>query len=290
MLSADGARGVVSAVLEVGIDLDTADVDEVGEKVLSSARRRINFLAKMHDVEPTKLACTMVFAIIPAGGEAVVGQVGDSYAVVLSPPADPRVISPPARVGYANETTFVSSAGAEADLRVERVTVDEGSSLVFFSDGLRLRAMDDLATFETHRPFFESVAKFANQSKATSAAIERYLKQLDDGTGDDLTLVLAACVDTSRSEHGDESVIGPVRKSSESEETAVSEAERPDRPVRDVGGANSTPSTGRPSIPPPSGDRQEMWVTERASSDRNRKSRGETARPSLVDRLLGRKR
>lgn len=187
-----GSFSAIEAVLEIGSEIDLDSSVNPGHDVFERASERLRFVSRARGIPMHELSTTLVFVVIDGNGVAVVGQIGDSFAVRHNLKGA-TAISPPVHEGYANETTFLTGRDAVNEFRTDTLLVNAEDTFVLFSDGLRLRAMDKPALGIPHQPFYGSVASFVRQPASTPAAVGRYLQRLGDaGTGDDLTLVLAA--------------------------------------------------------------------------------------------------
>jgi len=152
--------------------------------------------AVRRDVPQRALACTLSVAVAFPGMVAAV-QVGDGAVVAAD--ADGKVLSllRPMSGEYLNETTFLISPDALAQLQF--AWHDRGvSRLALLTDGLQMLALK-VADGEPHAPFFEPLFRFIATTEDEGkgeADLAAFLgsERVQARTDDDLTLLLAAAV------------------------------------------------------------------------------------------------
>lgn len=170
--------------------LATADVLRLAFR---AARRRVFATATELDVEPRDVATTLACVVVRAGALAA-AQVGDGI-VVVDHDGEIRAITEPSHGEYANETVFVTSAGALADLAVDVLPADEVHAVALSTDGLQLVALDDRRAGTPFVPFFEDAFVWLTSGGADDAGVASFLAAVDDRTGDDKTLLLGRPAD-----------------------------------------------------------------------------------------------
>jgi hypothetical protein len=145
---------------------------------------------------PSELASTLIVAVV-APQLVVAAQVGDGACVVQGPNGL-RCLTVPQGGEYANETTFLTSAGMEAALQVS-VSPGRCDRLALFSDGLQRLALN-MADAAPHGPFFSPLFRFLEAVPDPADATQRVRSfltspRLAERTDDDLTLLLATRVE-----------------------------------------------------------------------------------------------
>jgi hypothetical protein len=87
---------------------------------------------------------------------------------------------------------FLTAPDALDHLKVFTACEDPVRSVALSTDGLRYKVLDDLQATRPFEPFFRDSWTYARSAGPSSAAIESFLRDVDDQTGDDKTLVIAA--------------------------------------------------------------------------------------------------
>ncbi|MEU8006219.1 PP2C family serine/threonine-protein phosphatase [Catellatospora sp. NPDC049111] len=134
-------------------------------------------------------ACTLCVAVLTPSRLGLI-QLGDGIAVV-GDAVGFTTLSPPARTEYANETVFLTSPQASAQLRVDVLDLEPVDSVALSTDGLRFKILSDLGSHRPHVPFFEDAARLARDPAVGDTAVADFLSRVDDQSGDDKTLVIA---------------------------------------------------------------------------------------------------
>lgn len=202
--SETGAALAVAAAAEAlqlgfGSGLAAAGPDPLAE---AGARMRAVFEAARAAIEEraneaweplSRFACTLTCAVAGDSG-LVVGQVGDGIAVARRPDGTLLAASLPAKGEYANETAFITQAGALDQLEL-RLLAGPFDALALSTDGL-LRLALRLPDHSPHPPFFEPLFRLVAAEAATeraSAALATLLasERIGARTDDDKTLVVA---------------------------------------------------------------------------------------------------
>lgn len=183
-LAAEGsALAVAAAVAAVEMGFDVAGAFEVAREALGG-----------DDEARAARATTLLLAVFDAGDGALhVGQVGDGFVVVQRSSGLDVVVPAPERE-YLNETTFLSSAAWQDDLRVATAETDaDGIEAVALStDGLQLVALDLAAGGAPHPGFFAPLFSWAAGEDPSDAELAAFLasERVAERTDDDVTLAL----------------------------------------------------------------------------------------------------
>jgi hypothetical protein len=196
--AASGSRSAVERVLDlVGADPTGAGTGHEHatrwlRAVFAQTRDRLEQRAAAEDHEPDEYATTLCVAVATPD-LLCIGQIGDSIAVIASG-GGYETVQPAPRHEYANETSFLTSAGALEQMRV--MCFDSGSvdAVVLSTDGLRFQILDDLTTAKPYGPFFDDLISYAADPGANDDGIRGFLAGLADQSGDDKTLVVAVQV------------------------------------------------------------------------------------------------
>jgi hypothetical protein len=157
-----------------------------------SARASLEREATMRGARLDDLATTLIVAVVTDEGLAV-ASIGDGVVAVRRSSGDLEAPVPPQRGEYANESTFATS-GAELPEPMSADFCDgEVEAFALSSDGLRLIITSDSTRGVPYEPFFTDLFA-AVTSGLTTEALERFLEQADDRTGDDLSLVAGVVI------------------------------------------------------------------------------------------------
>lgn len=188
--SAAGSVAAVESAVQTVRAAAASAVPSV-EELFGEARARLEGLASDEGCDLDEFATTLAVVVI-TDDAAEVGQVGDTIAVVRDEGGALRAIAPAEKFEYANETTFLSGRSWRDHLRVERLASSSISGVALSTDGLRFKILDDLTEGTPFAPFFEDVFAWFDSDAATPDAVARFIDRLDDQSGDDKTLVVAA--------------------------------------------------------------------------------------------------
>ena len=137
---------------------------------------------------PADLSTTLAVAVLGPSASAF-AQVGDGI-VVCDLGGEPSVRIAEDKGEYANETAFITSAGAlERHLRLEYL--DGGTERFALStDGLRYKLLNIHDGGTAYEPFFTSLWGKLGSADIPEASLAAFLAKLDDQTGDDKTLIV----------------------------------------------------------------------------------------------------
>ncbi len=134
-----GAATVSAEVCQFLATEDHRDLDRAA--ILGSARGAIEQLVGRFGGKPEHYACTLL-AIKLVGERVATYHLGDGL-VVVGRAGRPEAVSLPGRGEYANSTVFVTSPGAEENLKIRFTELDpEVRSLVLMTDGLQNQMFD----------------------------------------------------------------------------------------------------------------------------------------------------
>jgi len=192
--SAIGAHVAVAAVLGASRDrrFATAVAENASAATCVLVERAIAALtaeARILELEPGALATTLCVAVL-VGDHVVVAQIGDGIAVVEHESGTIETVAVAERFEYANEVVFATAPDALDHLKVYAADDDPVRSVALCTDGLRYKILD-VVTSAPFEPFFRESWASARKRHPTSEAVEKFLREVDDQTGDDKTLLLA---------------------------------------------------------------------------------------------------
>lgn len=192
--SAVGSNVAVAAVLESSrkaafAETHTTDPAAAAMALVTQAIAVLQAEAVTHEIEFRAFATTLCVAIL-AGEQATIAQVGDGVAAVEYVGGAVEVVAVAERFEYANEVVFLTAADALEHVKVF-VSSEPVRSVALTTDGLRYKVLEDLAATRPYEPFFRESWEYARSETASSPAIEAFLLEVDDQTGDDKTLLLA---------------------------------------------------------------------------------------------------
>ncbi|BAZ12562.1 hypothetical protein NIES4071_43930 [Calothrix sp. NIES-4071] len=161
-------------------------------KTLLKARAALQEQADSKDYSIDELACTLlVFVATPEWVAAM--QIGDGFIVTRATDSEYKLIFPPDKGEFANETTFVTSTNAKDEMQVE-VLLGKPEFICASTDGLEKLAIriSDWAPFP---PFFQPLEEYLRETSDPEKEDE-YLsnflnsERLNARTDDDKTLLL----------------------------------------------------------------------------------------------------
>lgn len=187
--AAHAAAGSLAASAASVADGDwTAALDAA----LAAALAAVEAEARAREVEPRELSTTLI-ACVATGDSVTVAQVGDG-AVIAADAEGMRALTAPISGEFANETVFLTSAGAIES--AQRATWrGQALHLAVFTDGLQGLALKHPGR-TPHEPFFAPLFAFAAAARdlpGAEAQLAEFLQgpRVTARSDDDLTLVLA---------------------------------------------------------------------------------------------------
>jgi serine/threonine protein phosphatase PrpC len=147
--------------------------------------------ARQREVETRELSTTLIACVVSADSVAV-AQVGDG-AVIAQDGDGMRALTAPTSGEFANETVFLTSAGA-VDAAQRATWRGSARHLAIFTDGLQGLALKHPAR-TPHEPFFAPLFAFAAEAGDPREAEEQLAAflagpRVTARSDDDLTLVL----------------------------------------------------------------------------------------------------
>lgn len=192
------AVSAVSSTVPIPGSEDDSEWKRFLESALKVVKHAIEVEANEAGLDAVDFATTLIFMVAT---EKLVGvaQIGDGAAVAREPNGELFALTTPTRGEYANETVFLTSPDAmqNAQLVVRKGAV---SHLAAFSDGLQNLALK-MPEGTPHSGFFGPLFSFAADAVDGKKAEEDLIaflrsKRVRDRTDDDLTLLVAARVQT----------------------------------------------------------------------------------------------
>jgi hypothetical protein len=190
------ARGAVASALATSVVVDAlVDAPNVNESsvhaALAAAHDALVDQARADGVNVDAFGTTLGVGVITEH-VLVVGQIGDTIAVAKRDGVN-VALSPVAHYEDPGENGLLSAADWESHLRLDVVSAVGYEGFALSTNGLRYKLLDDLAAATPSQPFFDQIFAFANNDHPqASDDVLAFLDGLDDQTGDDLTLVVAA--------------------------------------------------------------------------------------------------
>lgn len=195
---ADGAGSRAQAALASAIAAEVvvnalSEAPKVNDSSVRSAFRDAHQAlvdrAASDDKSVAEFGTTLGVAVV-SQHVLTVAQLGDTIAVAKRDGVS-TTLSPAPKYEYANQTDLLSADDWDTHLRVDVVSAIGCEGFSLSTDGLRYKLLDDIATAVPFQPFFDDIFAFAGDHPGASKEVLTFLEELDDQTGDDLTLVVA---------------------------------------------------------------------------------------------------
>jgi hypothetical protein len=193
-----GSRSAVDAVIELakrqnevkeskGLDIRNAEPVEVMDRLFRGARDAVNAAAAAMGADVREFSTTLMVAVVTSM-EVIVAEIGDGVVAVRR---SGEIVGPlaPQRGEFANETTFLTTGDDLPDLALASFRASEVDAFAMSSDGLRLLITANPMDGVPHAPFFEDVFSGVLAGLG-SERLAAFLRDVDDRTGDDLSLVI----------------------------------------------------------------------------------------------------
>lgn len=196
-----GAQLAVKTVLEYLTNIEKGRqfqplCEEEARKLFSMTMREVftamDEQAANHGYSIEDLACTLLVVIAtPVWVTAM--QIGDGFITVRFQQQEPQLLFQPEKGEYINETTFVTSANALAQMRV-CVKLGYPEFICVATDGLE-RVAIRMSDWTPFAPFFQPLEEYLRETSAPEQEDE-YLRSFLDSdrlnarTDDDKTLLL----------------------------------------------------------------------------------------------------
>jgi hypothetical protein len=158
-----------------------------------AARKTLEGEASKLGVPPRELATTLII-LIATSHLIGAAQIGDGATVFRNSQGEIRALTTPKLEEYINESTFLSSPGAEESIQLE-VWNGEVTQVAALSDGLQMLALQFPGPV-AHKPFFDPLFDFvakANSTEDMEQALQSFLdsQRIRDRSDGDMTLLLA---------------------------------------------------------------------------------------------------
>ena len=196
----EGARVAVRAAVEqasaiwrVGRPHDRDDWGRLVQGAFTVARLAVQAAARELGRPVHDLSTTLLLAVATPEQTAA-GQVGDGAVVARLAGEGLTALTRPPRTEHLNETTFLTSDGALAEMQF--ALCDEAArGLALLSDGLQMLALK-MPQGVPHAPFFAPLLRFTAAASEPARAHEQLRAFLQspgvaERTDDDVTLLLA---------------------------------------------------------------------------------------------------
>lgn len=172
--------------------LSEKTAEKLFTETLSKARVILQEQANSKDYSIDELACTLLaFVATPEWVAAM--QIGDGFIVTRATDSEYKLIFPPDKGEFANETTFVTSSNAKDEMRV-KVLPGKSEFICASTDGLEKLAIriSDWAPFP---PFFQPLEEYLRETSNPENEDEYLMnflnsERLNARTDDDKTLLL----------------------------------------------------------------------------------------------------
>jgi hypothetical protein len=179
-------RPIASAPTESALDEDASQTQL--RELFAGARRAVESAARDEGAEVRELATTLIVALVTTT-TVTVGEVGDGVLAIRLRTGEVLRPVPPQRGEFANETMFLTSGEDLPEVALVTYAANEVDAFALSSDGLRLLITANPIEGTPYAPFFEDV--FAEVAAGRNAdALARFIRELDDRTGDDKSLVI----------------------------------------------------------------------------------------------------
>ncbi len=193
--SALGAYLAVASVLDASAlpgfaETVSTDPDEAVRTVFQEVISSLSAEADRLGLEAGALANTLSVGLL-SGDTVAIGQIGDCIAVIEHQHETMEAVCIAEAGEYANQTYFVTAPDALDHLKIHSVTDGTVTSIALSTDGLKYKVLDDPKSGAPYEAFYRSSWDYARRENASSEALEAFLENVDDQTGDDKTLVLA---------------------------------------------------------------------------------------------------
>jgi len=192
-----GARAAAHAAVDSLVSSSPAVEDgnwtAALDHALGAALVAVNDEAAKREVEARELSTTLIACVVTADG-VTCAQVGDG-AVIVNDAEGMRAITAPTSGEFANETVFITSAGA-VDAAQRAAWRGAARHLALFTDGLQSLALKWPGK-TPHEPFFVPLFDFVAQApdpRDAETQLAGFLSgpRVTARSDDDITLVLVA--------------------------------------------------------------------------------------------------
>ena len=136
-------------------------------------------------------ACTLLFVAIAEDGRYISGHIGDGVQILVDPNGEMRTFSPPENGEYENETWFITGDDAVEHLRIQKGTLQAGSTLLMMSDGTA-KSLYQTSTGEP-APACRTIARWLKEKEEdeVSFLLEKNMNEVFwSRTSDDMSLIV----------------------------------------------------------------------------------------------------
>lgn len=187
-------------ILRANPALDESSWQEIMRDSFAQAQQAIFDLAQSENLPINEFATTLICAV--AGNEwLIVGQIGDSFAVIETEDGRLDTAIVPLRHEYAGVVISLTSSNALKHLII-KVSTEVIHAIVLSSDGLDSLAVAKRSDYMPYPPFFQPLLTFARTGVAPSEAEAELTKFLEsdrvcERTDDDKTLLIATKISVS---------------------------------------------------------------------------------------------
>jgi hypothetical protein len=159
--------------------------------LLTKVQREFHAVTKVSQAEFPELATTLL-VFITTSKWLVAMQIGDGFILIKPVGGKYELLFQPDKGEYINETTFVTSTNAVAEMQI-RILAEPVEFICASTDGVEKVAIN-YADWQPFSPFFEPLEQYL---QTTVQPLEEDLKEfleredLNNRTTDDKTLLLA---------------------------------------------------------------------------------------------------
>jgi hypothetical protein len=163
--------------------------------LLTEVNKELHAVTKKSKVEFPDLATTLLVFIATSKWLAAM-QIGDGFILIKPVGEAYHLLFQPDKGEYINETTFVTSANALAEMQM-RVLAKPTEFICAATDGVEKVAIN-YANWQPFPPFFQPLEQYLQQSEdPLEEDLKEFLerKELSDRTTDDKTLLLALWIE-----------------------------------------------------------------------------------------------
>lgn len=187
------AQGAVDSLVSSSPAVTDGNWTAALDHALGAALVAVNTEAARREVEPRELSTTLIACVV-TGDAVTVAQVGDG-AVIIADGDGMRAITAPTSGEFANETVFLTSAGA-VDAAQRAAWRGAAKHVALFTDGLQGLALK-MPARTPHEPFFVPLFDFAagaHDPRDAECQLADFLSgpRVTARSDDDITLVLVA--------------------------------------------------------------------------------------------------
>lgn len=136
---------------------------------------------------------------IAEDGRYISGHIGDGVQILVEPNGEMRTFSPPENGEYENETWFITGDDAVEHLRIQKGTLQAGSTLLMMSDGTA-KSLYQTSTGEP-APACRTIARWLKEKEEdeVSFLLEKNMNEVFwSRTSDDMSLIVIRVQESRR--------------------------------------------------------------------------------------------